>query len=47
MFEDDEDDFSDGNFNEYLERFERSLNGEPVGFIDSDQIEILKVVAGG
>lgn len=41
MFEDDDDDFSDGNFNEYLERFERSLNGEPVGFIDSDQIEIL------
>lgn len=41
MFEDEDDENNDGNFNEYLERFERSLKGEPIGFIDSDQIEIL------
>ena len=41
MFEDDDEDYNDGNFNEYLDRFERSLQGEPIGFIDSDQIEIL------
>lgn len=42
MFEDEEENENyDVNFNEYLERFEKSLNGEPIGFIDSDQIEIL------
>lgn len=41
MFEDEDEEINDGNFNEYLDRFERSLKGEPVGFIDSDQIEIL------
>ena len=41
MFEEDDEDVNDGNFNEYLDRFERSLKGEPIGFIDSDQIEIL------
>lgn len=40
MFEDDDENY-DGNFNEYLERFEKSLKGEPIGYIDSDQIEIL------
>jgi hypothetical protein len=41
MFEDEDEEINDGNFNEYLDRFERSLKGESSGFIDSDQIEIL------
>ncbi|MCE3294866.1 MAG: hypothetical protein K0R65_580 [Crocinitomicaceae bacterium] len=41
MFEDEDEENNDGNFNEYLDRFERSLKGEPIGFVDSDQIEIL------
>lgn len=40
MFEDEEDNY-DGNFNEDLERFERSLKGEAIGFIDGDQIECI------
>lgn len=40
MFDDDNEEY-DGNFNEDLERFEKSLSGEKVGFIDSDQIEII------
>lgn len=40
MFEDEDEEY-DGNFNEDLERFERSLKGEAVGFIDGDRIENL------
>ncbi len=40
MFDDENDEY-EGNFNEDLERFEKSLSGEPVGFIDSDQIEYI------
>jgi tetratricopeptide (TPR) repeat protein len=40
MFDDEEDDeIFEGNFNEYLERFERSLKGEPLGYIDGDHLE--------
>jgi tetratricopeptide (TPR) repeat protein len=40
MFDDENEEY-DGNFNEDLERFEKSLSGEQVGFIDSDQIEYI------
>jgi tetratricopeptide (TPR) repeat protein len=40
MFE-EEDEFYDGNFNEDLERFERSLKGEQMGFLDSDQLDAI------
>ncbi len=38
MFEEENDEY-DGNFNEDLERFENSLRGEILGYIDSDKIE--------
>lgn len=38
MFEDEEE-FYEGNFNEDLEQFERSLKGESIGFLDSDKLE--------
>lgn len=38
---DDEEEYYEGNFNEDLERFERSLKGEPMGFIDSDKLEAI------
>lgn len=41
MFDDDEEEYYEGNFNEDLERFEKSLKGEPVGFIDSDKLEAI------
>lgn len=41
MFNDDEEEYYEGNFNEDLERFEKSLKGEPVGFIDSDVLEVI------
>ncbi|MES2587794.1 MAG: tetratricopeptide repeat protein [Bacteroidota bacterium] len=40
MFEDENEEY-DGNFNEDLERFEKSLTGEFVGFMDSDQLEFI------
>ena len=39
MFDDEEDEYFEGNFSENLERFEKSLLGEPLGFIDGDQLE--------
>lgn len=41
MFDDDEEEYYEGNFNEDLERFEKSLKGEPIGFIDSDKLEAI------
>lgn len=41
MFDDDDDDFFDGNLNEDLERFEAHLKGESIGFMDSDRLEAL------
>lgn len=38
---DDEEEYYEGNFNEDLERFEKSLKGESVGFIDSDKLEAI------
>jgi tetratricopeptide (TPR) repeat protein len=40
MFDDENEEY-DGNFNEDLERFEKSLGGDPLGFMDSDQIEFI------
>lgn len=37
----EEDNFYDNDFNEILNRFEKYLNGEPLGFIDSDSLESL------
>lgn len=39
MFDDEDEDFYDGDLGEDLERFERFLKGEPIGFIDSDRWE--------
>lgn len=36
---DEEDDEYNGNFNEDLEAFEKFLNGEEIGFLDSDKLE--------
>ena len=41
MFNDEEDDYYEGNFSEDLERFEKSLKGESIGFIDSDKLEAI------
>jgi tetratricopeptide (TPR) repeat protein len=42
MYNDDEEDsYYEGNFNEELARFENSLKGEPLGFMDSDTLEAL------
>jgi len=41
MFDDEEDEYYEGNFNEDLELFEKSLKGEAVGFIDSDRLEAI------
>lgn len=39
MFENEDEHFFDESFNEDLVRFENSLKGEPLGFLDSDSIE--------
>jgi tetratricopeptide (TPR) repeat protein len=39
MFENEDEHFFDESFNEDLIRFENSLKGEPIGFMDSDCIE--------
>lgn len=41
MFDDDDEDFIEGNLNEDIERFENYLNGASMGFLDSDRVEIL------
>ena len=39
MFDDEEDDFLDGNLSEDVDRFEQFLNGGEIGFFDSDRLE--------
>ncbi len=41
MFENEDEHFFDESFNEDLVRFENSLKGEPIGFMDSDSFETL------
>ena len=43
MFDDDDerDEFFEGNLRADLERFEAFLQGEPIGFLDSDRWEAL------
>lgn len=41
MFDDEEDDFYEGNLNEDLENFESYLKGGSIGFLDSDRLEAL------
>jgi hypothetical protein len=39
--DEEEDSYFDGNLNEELDRFEKSLKGEPLGFMDSDTLEAI------
>ena len=39
--DEEEDNYFDGNLNEELDRFEKSLRGEPLGFMDSDTLEAI------
>ena len=39
MFDDEDDDFLENNLNEDLEQFESHLNGNLIGFLDSDRLE--------
>jgi tetratricopeptide (TPR) repeat protein len=39
--EENDNDYYDGNLNEELDRFEKSLTGEPLGFMDSDTLEAI------
>lgn len=41
MFDDEDDDYFEGNLSEDLERFEAHLKGESIGFLDSDRLEML------
>lgn len=43
MFNDDDEgeDYFEGNLNEDIERFESYLNGDSMGFLDSDRVEVL------
>lgn len=41
MFEEDDEDFYDGNLNEDISRFEAHLNGHALGYLDSDQCEAI------
>ena len=41
MFEEEDDDFLDGNINEDVERFEKFLNGGDPIFLDSDKLEMI------
>jgi tetratricopeptide (TPR) repeat protein len=41
MFDDEEDEYNDGNVNEDLKRFEAFLSGGEMGFLDSDRWEAL------
>lgn len=41
MFEDDDDEGQDYNISEFIERFENYLKGGNIGFIDSDNIEMM------
>ena len=41
MFDEDDEDFSEGNLNEDLEQFEAHLKGDTIGFMDSDRLEAI------
>lgn len=41
MFDDEEEEYNDGNVHEDLKRFESFLNGREMGFLDSDRWEAL------
>lgn len=41
MFDDEDEDYFEGNLNEDLEIFERFLKGDTIGFLDSDRLEAL------
>tara|TARA_R110002072_G_scaffold302060_2_gene483622 strand:+ start:46655 stop:48049 length:1395 start_codon:yes stop_codon:yes gene_type:complete len=41
MFDDESQEFDDGNLNEDLAKFDAFINGESIGFIDSDRWEAL------
>lgn len=41
MFDDEEEDYFEGNLSEDLKRFDAFLNGESIGFLDSDRWEAL------
>jgi tetratricopeptide (TPR) repeat protein len=41
MFDDEDEDYFEGNLSEDLERFEAHLKGESIGFLDSDRLEML------
>lgn len=41
MFDDEDDDYFEGNLNEDLENFESYLKGGTIGFLDSDRLEAL------
>ena len=39
MFDDEDDDFLENKLNEDLEQFESHLQGNVIGFLDSDRLE--------
>ena len=41
MFDDEDEEFTEGNLSEDLERFEAHLKGDSMGFLDSDRLEAL------
>lgn len=41
MFDDEDEEYFEGNLSEDLERFEAYLKGESIGFLDSDRLEAL------
>ncbi|MEN9999157.1 MAG: hypothetical protein RI922_2147 [Bacteroidota bacterium] len=41
MFDDEDEEYFEGNLSEDLERFEAHLKGESIGFLDSDRLEAL------
>ena len=41
MFDDDDEEYFEGNLSEDLERFEAHLKGDSIGFLDSDRLEML------
>jgi tetratricopeptide (TPR) repeat protein len=41
MFDDEDEEYFEGNLSEDLERFEAHLKGESIGFLDSDRLEVL------
>ena len=41
MFEDEDEDYFEGNLSEDIERFEAHLKGDSIGFLDSDRLEAI------